>query len=163
MVEVSERLYAGNEQDYEGSVRHDQGWSIVHACKEPYHRHELGYTERGAPKGHPEYLIARRGHRLILNLVDAPRPEFFSTDIFDAALDFIQEALERGDRVLVHCNEGLSRGPSLCLLYLASRAKAIPATSHAVAEEAFVKLYPSYAPKSGVRGFLQVNWTRYCC
>jgi hypothetical protein len=162
MIEVAERLYVGSEFDYEGTVKRQEGWSVVHACKEPYHRLALGYSGRGAPKDHPEYLIARRGNRLILNLVDADNPTFFSTEIFDAALHFIDDALGAGSKVLVHCNEGFSRGPSIGLLYIAARLKTIPSESHEAAEAAFIQLYPSYSPKAGVRGFLQLNWKRYC-
>lgn len=162
MLEVSPQLYVGDEGDYEREVKHQDGWCVVHACKEPYHRQALGYSGRGAPKDHPEYLIAPRGNRLILNLVDAPLPEFFSTEIFDAALAFIDNSIKSGKKVLVHCNEGFSRGPSVALLFLASVSKAIPNTSHDEAEQAFIKLYPAYSPKSGIRGFLRNNWARYC-
>jgi hypothetical protein len=162
MIEVAPSLFIGDENDYELAVRHQAGWCIVHACKEPYHRQALGYQGRGAPKEHPEYLIAKRGNRLILNLVDAPSPAFFSTEIFDVALDFIDDALKAGNNVLVHCNEGFSRGPSVGLLFLAARLKTIPSSTFEEAEAAFIQLYPTYAPKPGVRGFMQLNWERYC-
>ena len=60
--------------DYESQVKGQEGWLVVHACKELYHRRELGYRSNGAPKKHPEYLMARRENRLILDLVDAPNP-----------------------------------------------------------------------------------------
>lgn len=69
MIEVKSNLFVGS-QDDEAAIRGQGGWFVVHACKEPYHRQALGYSGRGAPKDHPEYLIARREGRLILNLVD---------------------------------------------------------------------------------------------
>lgn len=164
MIEVLRDLYVGDERDYECCVRGQSGWRIVHACKEPYHRQALSYSGRAAPSTHPEYLLVYRDdrRRLILNLVDAPDPRFFSPVIFDAALEFIREGLDAGDRVLVHCNEGESRGPSIGLLYLAAVAKAIPCDSLEAAEEAFRALYPAYLPGKGVRGFLAQNWRKYC-
>ena len=60
MVKIHNNLYIGNQQDYEGNVKGRTDWCVIHACKEPYHRALLGYTGRGAPKNHPEYLIAKR-------------------------------------------------------------------------------------------------------
>ncbi|MBA2116847.1 hypothetical protein HOV93_40400 [Planctomycetes bacterium FF15] len=74
MIQIHQFLHVGSEHDYEKVVRHRPDWRVVHACKDPYHRQALGYSGRDAPKSHPEYLIARREHRLILNLVDAPAP-----------------------------------------------------------------------------------------
>lgn len=162
MIEVYPNLYVGDEQDYEHMVKGRDGWTVVHACKEPYHRAELGYTGRGAPKDHPEYLIARRGHRLILNLVDAPDPRFIPKEIMDAALDFVDGSLRSGCRVLVHCNLGESRAPSIALLYLAAFTTVIPSPSFAEAESAFRLLYPAYNPSPGIRGFLKENWQVYC-
>lgn len=63
MIEVAKNLFVGNQNDYENLVKLRNDFSVVHACKEPYHRKVLGYSGRGAPKNHPEYLIARRGDR----------------------------------------------------------------------------------------------------
>ena len=70
MIEVHRNLFVGGEAD-EQQVRGHHGWFFIHACKEPYHRQALGYAGRAASKDHPEYLIARRDGRLILNLVFA--------------------------------------------------------------------------------------------
>ncbi len=76
MILVFPHLYIGTEQDYDRRVKGMPGWMVVHACKEPYHRQLLGYKGRGAPKDHPEYLLARRGDRLYLNLVDTDDPAY---------------------------------------------------------------------------------------
>lgn len=161
MIEVHERIHVGTRNDYENIVKGKEKWCVVHACKDPYHRSALGYTGRSAPKDHAEYLVARRPNRLILNLVDANDPKYFAKEIFVAALDFIDESLSEGKDVLIHCNQGESRGPSIALLYLAARARVIPADSLESAEEAFRMLYPEYSPNSGVRGHLAQNWTEY--
>ena len=160
MIQVYDHLYVGGQTDYELNVSHQAGWRVVHACKEPYHRQALGYTGRGAPKTHPEYLVARRANRLILNLVDADRPEFFAASIFDAAVEFIHAGLSTGENVLVHCNQGESRGPGVAMIYLAVKTDALPA-DYAVAEIEFRRRYPPFNPSLGMRGFLMANWARY--
>jgi len=160
LIQVYTRLYVGSQTDYELNVSHKAGWRVVHACKEPYHRQALGYTGRAAPRTHPEYLLARRANRLILNLVDADRPEFFAPSIFDTAVDFIHEGLSAGDNVLVHCNQGESRGPGVAMIYLAAKTDTLPA-DYAAAEIEFRRRYPPFNPSPGMRGFLMVNWARY--
>lgn len=160
MTQIYPKLFIGTEQDYEFRVRGKPDWAVVHACKEPYHRQLLGYTGRGAPKDHPEYLVARRGDSLYLNLVDTENPAYVSDVIVRDALDFICEALKTSKNCLVHCNLGESRSPSIGLLYLASIG-AIPNKSLIEAEVAFIKLYPTYNPKAGMRGFMLAQWEEY--
>ncbi len=154
MIEIHPNLYIGDERDYEFCVKHQEDWRVIHACKEPYHHMALGYRGRGAPKNHPEYLIARRGHRLILNLVDVDDPRYFSKVIIDAALDFIDEGLRAGCRVLVHCNCGESRSPGIGLLYLAAFTDRLPANLRE-AEAAFRSMYPLYSPGEVCMGSLK--------
>jgi len=116
MIEVSPNLFVGSAADYEFKVRDQAGWCVVHACKEPYHRQALGYSGRAAPSSHPEYLVARRGDRLILNFVDASDPKYVPRELVDAALEFMHARLAEDSRVLVHCNQGESRAPTLALL-----------------------------------------------
>ena len=161
MIEVCPRLFVGNEHDYEWTVRDQDGWRVIHACKEPYHRQALGYAGRGAPKQHPEYLIALRGNRLILNLVDAPDPSYIPREIIEAALDFIHEGLQADSQVLVHCNEGFSRAPSIVFLYLISKTRHLPAESLDVALKAFSVMYPPYSPAAGMFGFVRMHFDAY--
>lgn len=161
MIEIHPGLFVGSDSDFSIVIGDQNEWWIIHACKEPYHRRLLGYTGRGAPKNHPEYLIARREKTLFLNLVDADNPAYIPKEIVDAALDWIDEGLRSGKRVLVHCNQGESRSPGIGLLYMASRTETLPRTSLADAEACFKNLYPPYNPKPGIRGFLLQYWDHY--
>jgi predicted protein tyrosine phosphatase len=161
MVEVHPRLFIGTEIDFETQVASSPGWWVVHACKDPYHRRLLGYGGRGAPKDHPEYLIARRGRQLYLNLVDTNDPNYIPKEIVDAAIAFVDEATKSEDRVLIHCNLGESRAPSLGLLYLAARVGSVARGGLEAAEAEFRLLYPRYNPKDGMRGFLLRHWGAY--
>jgi predicted protein tyrosine phosphatase len=162
LIAIHAGLFVGNQADYDFDVAQRDGWAVVHACKEPYHRQALGYRSRGAPKDHPEYLVARRGNRLILNIVDTDNPTFFAKEMIDAALDFVDEAMARGLKVLIHCNEGQSRSPSIALVYLAARLGILPTDSLGAAEEQFRAIYPNYYPKPGIRGHIQAYWSQYC-
>ena len=161
MIELLPNLYVGNQQDYEQKVKLEPGWLVVQACKFPYHRSALGHAGTAAPQDHPEYLVARRQNRLILNMIDVQEPSYFSREMIDAALSFIHEGLAAGNRVLVHCNQGESRSPSIGLLYLAVYTDRLPVSSFFEAEAAFRKLYPPYNPKAGIRGFMMANWPAY--
>jgi len=162
MVEIHRKLFVGSQDDYEQIVRFEAGWRVVHACREPYHREALGYRGRSAPKDHPEYLVARRGDRLILNLIDADDPAYIPKEIMDRAVSFIKESLGQKRRVLVHCNQGRSRGPAIGLLYLACHTALLSGLSYMSAHDRLLELYPDYDPAPGVRGFLVANWSAYC-
>ena len=159
MIEVIRNLFVGDDGDY-NLIQHESNWAIVHACKEPHHRNALGYSGRGAPKEHPEYLVAKRGERLILNLVDAADPAYIPKEIIDAALSFIEEKLHDDKRLLVHCNQGMSRSAGIALLFLA-RKKLIDSSSFMAAEQEFKQLYPPCNLARGVSGFLSQHWQLY--
>jgi predicted protein tyrosine phosphatase len=164
VIEIINKLHCGSAFDFEQIVADPnapngikEGWAVVHACKEPYHRKLLGYTGRGAPKDNPEYQLARRDTRLYMNIVDTPDPRFFSEEVFRKALEFIDNQMIVNN-VLVHCNEGCSRGPSIVLLYLRRFTSLIHDTDFDTAVEWFKTKYPQYDPAAGIKGFLRANW-----
>lgn len=152
MIEVDKNLYVGSQADLE-KLPERGTWAICHAAKEPFHREALGYKTAGAPKTDAEYLFARRGNRLCLNLVDVDDPAYVSPVLMKAAIAFIAEHV-KARRVLVHCNQGASRGPGVAMAYMAPE---LPANFDD-AERAFRQLYPSYLPKNGMRMYLMNNW-----
>ena len=161
MIEIHPNLFIGNQDDYEINVARQLDWAVVHACKEPYHRQALGYAGRAASKDHPEYLLAKRDNRLILNLVDAADPAYIPDVIIDSALRFAQDNLSESKNVLIHCNQGMSRSPSIGLLYLVAYTDKLPKDNFIMAEEAFREIYPYYSPAAGIRGFMQLHWEKY--
>ena len=158
MIEVHPGLFVGSQYDLEGGIFEPDSWAIVHACKEPHHRAALGYTGRAADKTHHEYLLARRGNRLILNLVDVEDPRWIAPEIMDAAVTFIHENLTAARSVLVHCNQGCSRSPSIAILYLAVHTDLLPRSSYDLAKNLFIQIYPPFAPAGGMDGFLRERW-----
>ena len=159
MIEVCRNLYVGSQHDEE-TIRAQPGWFFIHACKDPYHRRALGYTGQGAPKTHPEYLIARREGRLILNLVDVDNVNYIPPVIIDAALDAIRDNIG-SSKILLHCNQGQSRSPSIAFLYLLKYSNLLPQNDINAALAAFCTLYPPFAPARGMADYVQINWRRY--
>lgn len=159
MIEVCPNLYVGSEID-EQRVRGQAGWFFIHACKEPYHRQVLGYTGRAAAKTHPEYLIARRNGRLILNLVDVDDPGYIAPEIIDAALEAIRDNIQ-SSKILLHCNQGQSRSPGIALLYLLKHTDLVGQQDMTAAVVAFRAIYPPYAPARGMAEYIRLNWRRY--
>lgn len=151
--EVIPNLLFGNESacthQADGSV------AVVHACKEPCHRRAVGYTQRSLPKNHPNYLVFETDYHLFLNLIDPPLP-LFMLPSFEAFFAFVDKHIDER-RVIVHCNQGESRAPSLALLYAAKRADRFPDDSYGAAALAFRKEYP-YNPGRGIQTWLAAHW-----
>jgi hypothetical protein len=162
MIEIYQNLYVGTQEDYEVTVETHETWCVVHACRSPYHCLAVTYSPVGTvPPDHPERLVARRGNRLMLNLVDTKDPADVPKEAIDAALSFIDRCLAAGRPVLVHCGFGVSRSASIGLLYLAAYTDALPTESLAAAEEAYRRIYPPYKPGRGFRGFMEAHWEEY--
>lgn len=156
MHQVIENLFVGSDADVDEFREDYPGGHVIHAAKEPWHRQALGYTGRGAPKGDPEYLVAHTPDALCLNLVDAPKPEFIPRECFEAAASDIEECLNEGIEVLVHCNQGHSRGPGVALY--AMRKLGVYHGSFEAALEDFQIHYPDLELGEGVLGALQQWW-----
>jgi len=150
---VHDRLFFGDES--ECVCTDDPTLAVVHACKEPCHRRSVGYTTRTIPRDHPHYLVFERGHHIYLNLIDPDQPLFMMPS-FVAFIRFVdREITER--IVLIHCNQGESRAPSLALLYMAKRLVLIPNDSYEAAAKAFGTRF-TYNPSRGIRTWLANHW-----
>jgi len=162
MIEIYPKIFTGNDNDaLEVLSMPEDDWYILHTAKEPYHRAFLQYVGRGAPKDHPEYLVARRGNRMALNMVDAKSPEFFSREMIEAGLNFLEEGYKAGKKLLIHCNQGESRGPSVAMLFIYKRIidpETETFTPFGNAEEKMKCSYPAYNPGEGIRGHLMKFW-----
>lgn len=163
MIEIVRHLFVGNELDYENYVKRQQGWAVLHAAKEPYHRRAVGYTGRSCDAADPEYLMAYRERdtrpEMCLNMIDAPKPQFFQEMMINAALGFINLAvIEHQKDTLVHCNQGGSRAPSLVLLYLRKFTDHFDDMSFEEAEDVFRAMYPLYLPATGIRAYVAMHW-----
>ena len=80
----------------------------------------------------------------------------FTTPICNSALKFIDKNI-KNKKILIHCNHGLSRSPSLALLYLAKKG-IINNQSYNDAVKDFLKMFSNYNPNNGIASYLRTEW-----
>lgn len=159
MKEVYRDLYVGSDLDVQMPlVRVD--WAVVSACKDgPWgHRYMLGYKTPSAPKD-DHYLVVQKSEHLGLNLIDSTNPDFISGEAINAGVVFIAKCLAEGYKVLVHCNEGRSRGPTVAMLYL-YQTGLIPPGPLTDVIYVFKQLYEAYDPGVGMLEYLKRRFTQ---
>ena len=157
MKEIFKNLYVGSEYDYDSNPRYFDDWFVVHACKEPFHRSALGYTGRAAPKDSPYYLFLYDIHNhLILNIVDVPNPRFFNDLMIDEAIKYCLEGLSKQKKVLIHCNQGESRAPTIALMVL--RKLGVVSSDFDDAVDYFNSIYESFRPNNGILEYARNRW-----
>lgn len=153
MKEILENLFIGSDSDCSNAA---SGIAVIHACK-TCHQKGVGYR-RNLSSTHPHYLIYESGNHLFLNLVDMERELLakFTHPIMKSALSFIRHHID-DKRIIVHCNQGHSRSPSIGLVYLAQTEK-ISNQSFQDAKKEYVRIYPAYLPGTGIELYLTNNW-----
>lgn len=155
MEEIYKNLYVGNDFDCNNNT--DKDIAIIHACK-TCHQKILNY-KKSLPNTHEHYLIyEHNNNNLFLNLVDMER-EFsreYTDPIMKQALDFIEQNITI-KKVLIHCNQGMSRSPSIALLYLAKK-NIISQDNYLSARDDFLEKYKDYNPGNGIEQYLKNNW-----
>ena len=161
MKEIHDNIFIGPQKDYERLIAGQADWYVLHATKEPYHRAAVQYEGADPNPNHPEYLVARRGKRMMLNLIDAPVEVDIPKTIFDRALGFVSEGLANHHKVLIHCTEGVSRSATIGLLYLKMHTQKIIATSVEDALKEYDKIYPPFNPGKAMVYFLKQHWEEY--
>ena len=128
--------------------------AMIHACKK-CHRFFLGY-QKALPQDHPNYLFVEHENDLYINMIDPHEARYFRPSLFTTAVEFIDRHIEKNP-VAIHCERGLSRSPSVALVYLASTGM-VANSSFDEARAQFSELYPSYAPGEGIETFLRQSW-----
>ena len=153
MKEILENLFVGDDTDCSIAGSHV---AVIHACK-TCHQKGVGYRGN-LSSNHPNYLIFVNGNHLFLNMVDMERELLakFTHPIMKSALAFIRTHIVN-QKILIHCNQGKSRSPSIGLIYLA-QTENIPNNSYQGAREDFLKIYPTYLPGVGIELYLQNQW-----
>lgn len=151
MIEIISGVFVGGEQDYY-DIQRREGWATLHCCKNPFHCAFVGYRGN-LPSSHPNYALMRKENEMALNLVDMDRfsPNYldFNREMFATAFSFLDEYREQGYKLLIHCNQGESRGPTLGMLY-AARLGAFDYADFDVTVSGFKKLYSLYNPKANI-------------
>lgn len=155
MNKITENIFVGTEYD---CFHARPGWAVVHACKYPCYMSAVG-GDRNWPKTHPNYLFLISGENLYMNIIDPPKP-LFKLELFLKFMEFTQERLAEGKNILIHCNQGESRAPSLALVFMAKHLRLIKGKSYYAARDEFMKIYPGYYPGQGIQMFLSEIWDK---
>ena len=155
MKEIYKNLFIGSDIDCANNFINPE-FSIIHACK-TCHQKTLNYS-KSLPSTHPNYLIYEKDAHLYLNMVDMPNEllPMYTNPIFKHAINFINREIQNR-KILIHCNQGHSRSPSLGMIYLAKN-DIITKKSYAEAKVEFEKLYLEFAPGNGIMLYMQHNW-----
>lgn len=154
---VIDNLYVGTLEDCK-AIEGNDAWSVVHACKHPCHAGRCG--DRPNPSA-PNYLSLREGHHLYLNMIDPDVP-MFRREMFDAFLEFMRDEWATGRRILIHCNRGESRAPTLALLFLAKCLYRItPVSFDDAADEFEVMTGERLRPGKGLDEWMRSHWHEF--
>lgn len=168
MHKIIDGLFVGTAEEVD--MAKNNGFSICGVCKDPLHRKHArmrgaekeGYITKAMPKDEPEYLWAYRGHELYCNLIDASDVKYIPPLIIKRSLQFIQDELSIGNRILIACNKAESRSPSIALMYLIEIGT-WPAENNFQDVVANFRdiYYPFYRPSSGMLEFTKRFWEGY--
>lgn len=152
-------LYVGDINDLQRV--NDKEWAIVHATQTIHYQY-FGWnrTYNKPDKSHPNYIVYESDNHLSLNWVDGPAHlySWSGSETFSRVLDFIERWICHRN-VLVHCDQGYSRSPSICMLFLAKRGNLISNVSYEDARNDFLKVYSHFNP-GGIGEYINDNWEK---
>lgn len=153
MREIHERVFVTNEKS---CMSGSENSAMIHACKSPCHQNAVGY-KGNLPDSHPNYLVLEHEYDLYLNIIDPPVP-LFKPVLFSSFLIFANKHWNEQREIVIHCNKGESRAPSLGLLFLAKGLCVIKNDTFLIARLEFEKIFPEYKPGKGIETYFEKNW-----
>jgi hypothetical protein len=158
-MELMANIYIGTELDYY-NIPDKTEWAILHCCKYPFHCNFVGYKGNLSPS-HPDYAFKIKGNEMALNLVDM---DYFSKNyldfnkrMFETAFSFLDGYRNKEYKILIHCNQGESRGPTMGMLY-AARLGAFDYADFDTTVAKLRTLYPLYKPKTNIYETVKNLW-----
>ncbi|HHU80045.1 MAG TPA: dual specificity protein phosphatase family protein [Acholeplasmataceae bacterium] len=161
MIRICSNIYCGDEIDARKVIGLSD-WVILHCCKDPFHKELVGYRGN-LNSSHPNYSYIIKGNRMALNLVDmdfySPNYLEFNYNMFTTAFSFLDNN-SSDKKILIHCNQGESRGPSLTMLYL-KHVGYFKEDSYLSAKIKFYQMYPKFNPKRNIITNIEVLWERF--
>lgn len=157
-VRIYPHLRVGGDDAYE-RLKNEENWSFLRCCKygPGGHQRTLDYHTLAAPEG-SEHFVVKRGHLMALNMLDLDDPHYVDPDMIFTGLEFVKQELEAGREVLISCNAGLSRGPTVGLMFLRYIGDLPHAYLHSV--RLFYHIYRQYRPSQGIEQFARNVWSQ---
>ena len=158
MKEIYENLFVCSQAEF-NEMPIDDKTSFAFCAKDPYHKLIVGYKKNLSPD-HPEYLIAKRPEVKIIsaNLIDVQKDGFVSDYIINEIIQFIDDELAKGQRVVLVCNQGKSRSASIGLMYMLHKGCFKGYRTFFNIMEAYKEVYPDYEPKFGMMKATERYW-----
>lgn len=153
MREVHDGLFVGGELECRQA---DEGWATVHACRTACREAAVGYPVDPAPDS-PLELAYEEPDDLYLCMTDLPGM-LSDPILLGQFLEFVEGARDEGRPVLIHCDQGISRAPTLAMLYLSKSADVLSDGSFEDAAAQYRERDPRYRPDRGIRLYLGECW-----
>ncbi len=148
------RIFVGNKDEI--GLAREKGMFIVNAvrnCKGyECHKSVVGWKGNACDKNSPYYFYFSDLDALYLNLIDSNKVEYIPDQIIDIFLETVKEKLDNGRDVFICCSLGLSRSPSLALIYLLENNLFDNNNSIESFREEF---YQQYEPKQGFVDYIE--------
>lgn len=156
-------LYYGSSEDYDfvrTSKFFAKDYATLLCAKNPYHKEIVGY-EGNLSRIHPNYLVVENPeqHIMALNMIDAPEKQYFSDEMVLAGIDFIGQQLNERN-VLVVCNKGVSRSPTMCLMYLMAHGDFEKDQTHVQVFDSFRLNAVNWEPNTGILQYCIEFWDK---
>jgi hypothetical protein len=94
---------------------------------------------------------------MALNMLDLDDPHYVDPDMILTGLNFVKDALLSGQKVLIACNAGHSRGPTVGLMFLKYIGD-LPNISYLRSVYLFHHIYKGYSAAQGIEQFARTHW-----
>ena len=144
MQKIYDNLYVGGDRDCA-----DFKGAIVHACQSCF--------VKGVHGNIGDKKVLEINNNLYLNLLDISSLSFeYAFPMIKRSMEFIDEHIKDME-VLVHCNFGMSRSPSIALLYMARKGY-INNNSFKDALKDFYEIYSYYSHGMGMYRYFDAYW-----
>lgn len=158
MTELIPNLFIGTIEEIPVEISDD--WRIVNVASTYHYRIHKWFKGQDYKKNHC-YLLHQDHKTISVNWVDGPEVYFDyqgrGVEVVESMMDFIDRSFVHGKKVMIICNQAISRSPSIALLYVAKRGGFVKST-YEEAKGTFLKVYPSYQPSVGMEAFLKHHW-----
>lgn len=161
MIEVMPQLFVGTVDESISLVLNQAEWSIVNTSGK---YHKIMHNWKKADPEDKCYILHSEPSVISINWVDAADPSYFNyngegVENVKQILKFIESSIEVYKKVLVCCDKGKSRSPSIAMMYMAFSGKFDnDAFEYESAKERFSTVYPLYNPGIGIETFLKEHW-----
>lgn len=185
MTELAHNIFIGTV----GEINENPGWKIVNLAHTYHYKlHEWGIRDGVDRTQDKCYVVHENSRMLSINWIDANEAKYFDYNgegvrVFEKIFNFITK-FKHDFKILIVCNKGHSRAPSVGMAYLAKKtdilSTRIPSLNekkegvtidtiaeatfekppYGLARDRFLKLYPDYLPGQGITEFLIDNWDK---